>query len=64
MEVDKNDEVDLIGSPVIEKQIDSPCSVNSVKDSPYAKSGELSDVVTLAAADSTTPEVNFDKVAS
>ena len=64
MEVDKNDEVDVIGSPVVEKRIDSPCSVDSVKDSPYATSGELSDIVTLAAADSTTPEVDFDKVAS
>ena len=63
-EVDKNDEVNLIGSPVIEKRIDSPCSMDNVQDSPCETSGELSGGVILAAADSTTPEVDFEKVAN
>ena len=64
IKVDKNDKVDVIGhgSPMVEKRIDSPCSVDNVQDSPCATSSELSDGVTLAAADSTTPEVDFEKV--
>jgi len=64
MKVDKNDEVDVIGSSVVEKRIDSPCSTDNVQDSPCTTSCELSDGVTLAAADSTTPEINFEKVAN
>ena len=62
MEVDKGDvlkEDDVIGSPpVVEKRINSPCIMDDESDSPH------DDGVTLAAADSTTPEVDtcFKKV--
>ena len=69
MEVDKNDvltEDDVIGSPsaTVEKRINSPCTVDNGSDSPLATINDLSDGVTLAAADSTTPEVDtyFKKV--
>ena len=59
MEVDKDDvlkEDDVIGSPpVVEKRINSSCNVDDESDSPH---DDLSDGVTLAAADSTTPEVD------
>lgn len=55
MEVDEDDAHDVIGSPpVVEKRINSPCTVDNESDSPH----DLSDGVTLAAADSTTPEVD------
>ena len=67
MEVDKDDvlkEDDVIGSPpVVKKRINSSCKVDDESDSPH---DDLSDGVTLAAADSTTPEVDtcFRKVHS
>ena len=66
MEIDKGDVLakdNIIGSPsVIEKRMNS---VDNESDSPHATTDDLSDGVTLAAADSTTPEVDtyFEKVA-
>ena len=70
MEVDKDDvlkEDDVIGSPpVVDKRINSPCTVDDESDSLHATADDLSDGVTFALADSTTPEVDtyFEKVHS
>ena len=58
MEVDVPD--DAIGSlsAVVEKWINSPNTVDNESDSPHTTTDDLSDGVTLAAADNTTPEVD------
>ena len=64
MEVDNNDllpEVNGIKLPsMVEENIDSSCTVDNESNSPHAITDHLSDGVTLAVADSTTPEVDRD----
>ena len=68
MEVEKNGvltEVDETGSLcVVEKSTDSSHTVDDESDSHHKTADDLSDDVTLAAADSTSPEVdtNFEWV--
>ena len=69
MEVDNNGlltEVNGIKLPsMVEENIDySSCTVDNESNSPHVISDHLSDGVTLAVADSTTPEVDreFEKV--
>ena len=66
---DKNDlvtEVDGVKSlSVVEERIDSSCTVDNEIDSPHVTTDGTTDGVTLAAADSTTPEVvdtHYEKV--
>ena len=64
MEVDNNEllpEVNGIKLPsMVEENIDSSCTVDNESNSPHAIADHLSDGVTLAVADSTTPEVDRD----
>ena len=65
MEVDSNDlltEVNGIKLPsMVEENIDySSCTVDNESNSPHVITDHLSDGVTLAVADSTTPEVDRD----
>ena len=69
LEVDNNElltEVNGIKLPsMVEENIDySSCTVDNESNSPHAITDHLSDGVTLAVADSTTPEVDreFEKV--
>ena len=43
---------------MVEKRVNSPDTVDNESDSPHTTTDDLSDGVTLAAADSTTPEVD------
>ena len=45
---------------MVEENIDSSCTVDNESNSPHAITDHLSDDVTLAVADSTTPEVDRD----
>ena len=58
---DKNElvtQVDGVKSPsAVEKRIDSSCTVDDEIDLPHVTTDDITDGVTLAAADSTTPEV-------
>ena len=61
MEVDNLTEVNGFKLPsMVEENIDSSCTVDNESDSPHAITDHLSDGVTLAVADSTTPEVDRD----
>ena len=68
MEVDNNElstEVNGIKLPsIVKENIDSSCTVDNESNSPHTITDHLSDGVTLAVADSTTPEVDrhFDNV--
>ena len=58
MDIDKNElvtEVDGVKSlSVVEERIDSSCTVDNEIDPPHVTTDDITDGVTLAAADSTT----------
>ena len=65
MEVDSNDLVTEVNGikvrSMVEENIDySSCTVDNKSNSPHAITDHLSDGVTLAVADNTTPEVDRD----